>query len=85
MLLLRRKAGSYRTMRGWAIALLRDNEVISECEEHGHILDCGDSHAFNRALEIAMGESFPGASQAEVKAEIEDIIRHVGDRCPECK
>ena len=85
MLMLRRRAGHYRTIRGWAIATLREAGVIVECEEHGHLLDRGDPDAFRLAIEIAVEETFPGASPEEAKAEIEDIMLHVGDECPECK
>ena len=85
MLVLRRKVGSYRTMRGWVFATLRYAGAIIECEEHGHILDRGDPHASDLAIEIALDEGFPGAAPDQIRAEIEDIMRHVGDACPECK
>jgi hypothetical protein len=84
MLVLQRRPRSCRTIRGWAVAILREAGAIVECEEHGHIIDRGDPHTLEWAIQIALEESSPEASSDEIRAAIEDVMRHIGDCCPEC-
>jgi hypothetical protein len=75
----------YRTLDGWAISVLLEPHAIKECEEHGHIRDRStDPHAWDRAREIARAEPFPGTSPVLAVAAIDDVMRSVGDTCPDC-
>jgi hypothetical protein len=41
------------TLRGWAIHVLQEVGAIRECQEHGWMQDRADSHARERAFDIA--------------------------------
>jgi hypothetical protein len=75
----------FRTLRGWAIALLLETGAIRECVDHSHLCDATDPDAWRRARQIASNDPFKGASPAEAAAMIEDIMASIGDTCPECK
>jgi hypothetical protein len=74
----------YRSLRGWAVGLLLDTGVLRECVDHSHLCDATDPEAWRRARQIASEHPFKGASPAEAVAAVEDIMRSVGDSCPEC-
>jgi hypothetical protein len=75
----------YRSLRGWAVGLLLETGAIRECVDHSHLCDVTDPDAWRRARHIASISPFKGATPAEAIAVIEDIMRSVGDICPECK
>jgi hypothetical protein len=51
-----------KTLRGWAIAVLREVGAITECEEHGWMQDKTDPHARERAFAIASQDPPQGVS-----------------------
>lgn len=57
MPMTRERRPAIRTMRGWAIAVLQEAGTIRECEEHGWMQDRADSHARERAFDIARVDS----------------------------
>jgi hypothetical protein len=75
----------YRSLRGWAVGLLLETGAIRECLDHSHLCDATDPAAWRRARQMASNYPFKGATPAEAVAMIEDIMRSVGDICPECK
>ena len=75
----------FRTLRGWAIALLLETGAIRECVDHSHLCDATDPDAWRQARQIASINPFKSASPAEAVAMIEDIMASIGDTCPECK
>jgi hypothetical protein len=74
----------YRSLRGWAVGLLLETGALRECVDHSQLCDATDPDAWRRARRIASEHSFKGASPAEAIAAVEDIMRSVGDSCPEC-
>ena len=85
MLMVVPKREAIRTLRGWATSVLLDAAAVRECEEHGWMIDRGDPHARERALNIARRDSPPGLSPEEAVAEIRDLLESIGDTCPECE
>ena len=75
---------AHRTIHGWALSVLLDAHAIRECEEHGHMKDRTDPHALHHAREVARQEPFPGTSPDQSVAAIDDVMRSIGDTCPEC-
>jgi hypothetical protein len=75
---------TYRTLQGWALGLLLEQHAIRECEEHGHMRDRTDPEAWNRAREAACHSPFPGTSVGASVAAIDDVMRSIGDTCPDC-
>jgi hypothetical protein len=73
-----------RTMRGWAIDVLRNAGAIRECEEHGWMQDRTDPHARERAFDIAGVDPPAGVSPDAAAAGIRDVLNSLGDTCPEC-
>ena len=73
-----------RTLRGWAIDVLREAGAIHECEEHGWAKDRADPHARERAFEIARQDRPSWISPDEAIAEVREVLDSVGDTCPEC-
>ncbi len=74
----------YRTLQGWALGLLLEEHAVRECPEHGHMRDRRDSEAWNRAREVARQHPFSGTSAEASIAGIDDVLRSIGDTCPEC-
>jgi hypothetical protein len=84
----RRKAPSresYRTLRGWALSILLETSAIKECAEHGHMRDQTDPEAWGRARELALKYPFRRATPAESIRTIDDVMRSIGDTCPDCQ
>jgi hypothetical protein len=75
---------AYLTLQGWALGTLIESHAISECADHGHRRDLSDPDAWNRAREEAWRNPFPGATPEDCIAAIDEIMRSVGDSCPEC-
>ena len=74
----------YRTLPGWALGTLIEHGAVAECEHHGHRRDRADPDAWNRAREAAWNNPFPGATpEACIKA-LEEVMRWIGDTCPDC-
>ncbi|WP_314963891.1 hypothetical protein [Bradyrhizobium cosmicum] len=84
MLMTKERPRAIRTLRGWAIHVLREAGAINECEEHGWAKDRADPHARERALDIARRDPPAGASREEAAAEIRNVLDSMGDTCPEC-
>ena len=74
----------FRSLRGWAIGLLMEAHAIRECEEHGHIRDRTDPDAWAHARAHAAADPYPGAPPAEAVAALDEVMRSIGDTCPEC-
>ena len=75
----------YRTLQGWALVTLIEQGVVTECEQHGHYLDRADPDAWNRAREEAWRNPFPSATPDACTAALEDVMRGIGDTCPDCE
>jgi len=75
---------AYRTLEGWALGVLIEQGVVVECPHHGHRIDRADPDTWNRAREEAWRNPFPGATPEACIAAMEDIMRSIGDTCPEC-
>ena len=75
---------AYRTVEGWALGVLIEQQAITECEHHGHRRDRSDPDAWNRAREEAWRNTFPGATPEVCIAALEEAMRSIGDTCPDC-
>jgi hypothetical protein len=75
---------AFRSLRGWAIGHLLEAHAIKECHEHGHIRDWTDPEAWHHAREHAAANPYPGTSPREAVAALDDVMRSIGDTCPEC-
>jgi hypothetical protein len=75
---------AYRTLQGWALGLLLEEHAVRECPEHGHMRDRRDPEAWNRAREVARQHPFSETSAEASIAAIDDVLRSIGDTCPEC-
>ncbi|QHO75549.1 hypothetical protein ACH79_25805 [Bradyrhizobium sp. CCBAU 051011] len=84
MLMTNARRPAIRSLRGWAIHVLQEEGAIRECEEHGWMQDRTDSHARERALDIARRDPPAGISPNEAAAEVRDVLDSIGDTCPEC-
>ena len=84
MLMTSGRRPAMRTLRGWAIYVLQEAGAIRECEEHGWMQDRADSHARERAFDIARRDPLAGVSTDEAAAEVRDVLDSIGDTCPEC-
>jgi hypothetical protein len=70
------------TLRGWAINVLPESGAIRECEKHGCMQDRADSHAHNRAIDLARSDPPAGISVGQAVAEVLDVLDSIGDTCP---
>ena len=84
MLVAKEQRPAIRTLRGWAISILHEAGAIRECEEHGWMQDRADSHARERAFDIARRDPPKGTSADEALAAIFEVLGSIGDTCPEC-
>ena len=75
---------AYRTLQGWALGVLIEQQAVTECEHHGHRRDRSDPDAWNRGREEAWRNSFPGATPEACIAALEEVMRSIGDTCPDC-
>jgi hypothetical protein len=73
-----------RTLRGWAIAMLKEAGAIDECEEHGWMQDRADPHARERAFDVARRDPPAGVSSQAAEVAIAEVLDSMGDTCPEC-
>jgi hypothetical protein len=76
---------SYRTLRGWALSILLETYAIKECAEHGHMRDQTDPDAWKRARELALKYPFRRATAVKSLQAIDDVMRSIGDTCPDCQ
>jgi hypothetical protein len=74
----------YRTLAGWALGVLIEQQAVSACEHHGHRRDRSDPDAWNRAREEAWRNPFPGATPEACISALDDVMRSIGDTCPDC-
>lgn len=84
MLMTKERRPAIRTLRGWAIHVLQEAGAIRECEEHGWSKDRADPHAREHALHIARHEPPEGLSPDQAIEEVREVLRSIGDTCPEC-
>ena len=84
MLVTKERQPAIRTIEGWATSVLLEAGAIRECEEHGWMKDRTDSHARQRAIEIACEEPPPGLSPDEAAAAVKNVLNSIGDTCPDC-
>ena len=84
MLMTKERRPAIRTLRGWAIAVLTEAGAIHECAEHGWMRDRADSHARDRAFEIARTDPPTGVSPDAATAALVETLDSIGDTCPEC-
>jgi hypothetical protein len=82
MLTIRRP--TTKTLRGWAISVLREAGAIKECEEHGWMQDRADPHARELAFDVARRDPPPEASPSTAANAIAEVLGGIGDTCPEC-
>ena len=84
MLMTKERRPAVRTLRGWAIHVLKEAGAIHECEEHGWAKDLADPHAREHALDIAKQDPPDGLSPDQAVAEVCEVLDSIGDTCPEC-
>jgi hypothetical protein len=84
MLMSRERRTATRTLRGWAISVLKEVGAVRECEEHGWMQDRTDPHARERAIDIARHDPPPDLSPDAAAAEVLEVLDSIGDTCPEC-
>ena len=75
---------AYRTLQGWALGTLIEQGAVVECEHHGHRCDRADPDAWNRAREEAWRNPFPGVTPEACIAALDEVMRSIGDTCPDC-
>jgi hypothetical protein len=75
---------AYRTLEGWALGVLMEQQAVTECDHHGHRRDRSDPDAWNRAREEAWRNPFPGATPEACIAALEEVMQSIGDTCPAC-
>ncbi|RZN01688.1 hypothetical protein CWO91_33040 [Bradyrhizobium genosp. SA-3] len=75
---------AYRTLQGWALGTLIEQEVLRACQHHGYSVDRADPDAWNRARGEAWRIPFPGATPEACLAALEEAMCGIGDTCPEC-
>jgi hypothetical protein len=75
---------AYRTLDGWALGVLIEQQAVTECEHHEHRRDRSDPDAWNRAREEAWRNPFPGATPEACIIALDEIMRSIGDSCPDC-
>ncbi|SHG03886.1 hypothetical protein [Bradyrhizobium erythrophlei] len=75
MLMTSERRPAIRTLRGWAIHVLQEAGAIRECGERGWMQDRADSHARERAFDIARRDPPAGVSTDEAAA---DAVRAQG-------
>lgn len=73
-----------RSLQGWATATLLEAGAIVECEQHGWMRERGDPHALMRAVCTARDDPPRGFSNSDAVAAIDDVLRAIGDSCPDC-
>ena len=84
MLTTRERRPAIRTVRGWAIQVLREAGAIRECEEHGWMQDRADPHAREQAFDAARRDPPAGVPPDAAAAELREVLDSIGDTCPEC-
>ena len=84
MLLTKKRRPAFRSVEGWARSILLEVGAIRECEEHGWAKVLGDPTPANVLL-AARHDPPPGISPDGAVAVLEDVLRSVGDTCPECE
>lgn len=84
MLMTRERRPATRTLSGWAIDVLQEVGAIHECEGHGWAKDRVAPHAREHALDIARQEPPERLSPEQAVEELRDVLRSIGDTCPEC-
>jgi hypothetical protein len=75
---------AYRTLQGWALGTLIEQGAVVECELHGHRCDRADPDAWNRAREEVWRNPFPGVTPQACIAAMDEVMRSIGDTCPDC-
>ncbi|RXG95230.1 hypothetical protein [Bradyrhizobium zhanjiangense] len=73
-----------RTLRGWAICLLKEAGAIRESEKHGWMQDRADPDARERAFDLTRFDNPQRFSPEEALAELRDVLASIGDICPDC-
>jgi hypothetical protein len=75
---------AYRTIEGWALGVSIGHHAVTECDHHGHRRDRSDPDAWNRAREEAWRDPFPGTTSEACISALEEVMRSIGDSCPDC-
>ena len=75
---------AYRSIEGWALGVLIEQHAVTECDHHGHRRDRSDPDAWNRAREEAWRNPFPGATPEACITAMDEVMRSIGDSCPDC-
>ncbi|MCA1515628.1 hypothetical protein [Bradyrhizobium sp. NBAIM01] len=83
-MMLKERKPAIQTLRGWAIASLKEAGAIRDCEEHGWMTDRADPHARERAFDTARQNPPRGVSPEAAAVAIADELDSIGDTCPEC-
>jgi hypothetical protein len=85
MLTMKERRPTTRTLRGWAISVLREAGAIKECEAHGWMQDRADPHARERAFDVVARRNPPPEVLPSTAANaIAEVLEGIGDSCPEC-
>ena len=75
---------AYRSLSGWALGTLIEHGAVQECDHHGHRRDRSDPDAWNHAREAAMHAPFPGSTAEQSLAALDEVMRSIGENCPDC-
>jgi hypothetical protein len=75
---------AYRTLQGWALGVLIEQQAVTECDYHGHRRDRSDPDAWNRAREEAWRNPFLGATPEACNTALDEVMQSIGDTCPDC-
>ena len=84
MLMRKERRPAIRTLRGWAISVLKEAGAIRQCEAHDWMQDRGDPHAWERAFRIARQDPPAGVSPEAAAIAVAEVLDGIGDTCPEC-
>lgn len=75
---------SWRSIDGWALTVLVDAHAIAACDSHGFMRDRTDPDAWQRARMFASQHPFHGTTTEQSLQALDEVMRSVGDTCPEC-
>ena len=83
MLMTKERRPATRTLSGWAISVLQEVGAIRE--DHGWMQDRADSHARERAFDVARRDPPSGVSAQAAAVAVAEVLDSIGDTCPECE
>ncbi len=85
MLVIPMSKPSFKSLESYATGVLLEAHAIVECEHHGYMKDRADPHAWDRARDAAARQRFGNTSKDERLKALDEIMRSIGDTCPDCR